>query len=102
MSGSHQVKHWLCDHPELLTPPRFKFSLIRLFQDPLSRELSEAVRIELRGENVLNSKAEFSRCRVPRLRVDLEGWMTKKAEEKSKEKPSMMGSIPQEEEKVDQ
>ena len=40
----------------------------------MSRQLSEAVRIELRGSDILNSKAEYNRSRVPRLRVDLEGW----------------------------
>ena len=39
--------------------------------------MAEAVRIDLRGENILNSKAEYSRCRVPRLRVDMEGWKEK-------------------------
>ena len=57
-------------------------SIISSFKDPLFRQLSEDVRIELRGENILNSKAEFSRCRVPHLKVDLEGWMVKKAEER--------------------
>ena len=38
-------------------------------------------------------------CRVPRLRLDREGWMTKKAEEKGKVKHSMMGYIQEEEEK---
>ena len=79
---SHQIKHWLCDHPDLLAPPKFKFSIIRSFNDPLSRQLSEALKIELRVESILNSKSEFSRCRVPRLKEDLEGWMVKKAREK--------------------
>ena len=59
--------------------------MVRSFQDPLTRQLSEAVRIELRGEEILNSKAEYSRCRVPRLRVDMEGWQQKQ-KEKEKEK----------------
>ena len=37
-------------------------------------QLSEAVRIELRGEDILNSKTEFNGCKVPRLKIDLEGW----------------------------
>ena len=41
------------------------------------------VRIELRGAGVLNSKAEFDRSRVPRLRVDLEGWKKAKEQEVS-------------------
>ena len=55
--------------------------IIKSFQDPLSRKLAEAVRIDFRGENILNSKAEYSRCRVPRLRVDMEGWKEKVKEE---------------------
>ena len=71
---SHQVKHWLLDHGELKEPPEFKFRLVRSFKDPMSRQLSEDVRIELRGNDILNSRAEYNRSRVPRLRVDLEGW----------------------------
>ena len=74
---SHQVKHWLTSHEELLAPPPFKFKIVKTFQDPLTRQLAEAVRIELRGEGILNSKAEFSCCRVPRLRIDMEGWKEK-------------------------
>ena len=47
---------------------------MRGFKDPMSRQLSEAVRIELRGGSILNSRSEYTRCRVPRLRIDLEGW----------------------------
>ena len=61
------------DHANLEEPPRFKFRLIKSFKDPMSRQLAEAVRIELRGSDILNSKAEFNRSRVPRLRVDMEG-----------------------------
>ena len=46
---SHQIKHWRLDHPELPEPPEFKFSLIASFQDPLSRQLAESVRIERGG-----------------------------------------------------
>ena len=79
---SHQIKHWLTDHPELLSPPKFRFKVIQTFKDPLSRQLAEAVRIDLRGPGVLNSKSEYSRCRVPRLTVDMEGWAVKKDDDK--------------------
>ena len=78
---SHQVKHWLTEHRELQEPPPFKYRLVRTFKDPMSRQLSEAVRIELRGEGILNSKAEFNRCKVPRLKIDLEGWKKEKLKE---------------------
>ena len=68
------MKHWHLDHPELREPPKFKFKIISSFQDPLTRQLAESVRIERRGASNLNSKSEYSRCRVPHLRVDMEGW----------------------------
>ena len=46
------------------------------------KAIAEAVRIDLRGENVLNSKSEYSRCRFPRLVIDQEEWrINKKGEE---------------------
>ena len=48
--------------------------------DPLSRQLAEAVRIERRGLEILNSKNEFSQCRVPRLVINLEEWRLKSKE----------------------
>ena len=83
---SHQVKHWLTDHQDLQAPPRFRFKLVRKFNDPMSRQLAEAVRIELRGASILNSKSEYTRCRVPRLRIDLEGWKENMVKEPSIQK----------------
>ena len=71
---SHQINHWLSEHQDLLESPKFRFKIIQTFQDPLSRQLAEAVRLDLRGENILNSRSEYSRCKVPRLIVDLGGW----------------------------
>ena len=42
--------------------------------------MAKAVRIERRGLEILNSKSEFSRCRVPRLVINLEEWKTKSKE----------------------
>ena len=82
---SHQVKHWLLHHQELQCPPAFRYKMISSFTDPMTRQLSEAVRIELRGPEILNSKSEYTRCRVPRLRVDLEGWKLNQNREGSKQ-----------------
>ena len=71
---SHQVKHWKIDHNDMEEPPAFKFKMIQSFQDPLTRQLAESVRIEAGGTQILNSKSEYSRCRVPRLKVILEEW----------------------------
>ena len=43
---SHMIKHWLTDHQDLLAPPAFRFGVVQTFQDPLTRQLSEAIRIE--------------------------------------------------------
>ena len=55
---SHQVKHWLLEHPEMKEPPQFKFKIVSTFKDPLTRQLAESVRIERRGQSILNSKSE--------------------------------------------
>ena len=83
MVESHQVKHWQLSHPELENPPTFKFKIINSFQDPLTRQLAESVRIDRRGSDILNSRSEYSRCRVPRLQIDQEVWNLK---EKDREK----------------
>ena len=67
-------KHWQVSHSELQEAPRFRIKVVGSFKDALSRQLSEAVRIELRGEGVINSKAEYSRSRIPRLKIDKEEW----------------------------
>ena len=79
-------KHWLPSHPELQEAPKFDIKVVSSFQDALSRQLSEAVRIESRGGNVLNSKAEYSRSRIPRLRIDKEEWKDAKEQKKKAEK----------------
>ena len=68
------VKHWKLSHPELQELPKFHIKVVASFQDAMSRQLSEAVRIDLRGEHVLNSKSEYSRCKVPRLMINKEEW----------------------------
>ena len=42
---SHQVKHWLLEHPEMEEPPKFNFNIVSTFKDPLTRQLAESVRI---------------------------------------------------------
>ena len=46
--------------------------VVRSFKTALSRQVGEAVRIRRRGGegNILNSKAEYSRSRIPRLVID--------------------------------
>ena len=37
---SHQVKHWLLEHPDMEDPPMFKFKIVSTFKDPLTRLVS--------------------------------------------------------------
>ena len=54
---SHVVKHWLSSHQDLNSPQKFRIKVIGKFQDAMTRQINEAVRIYLRVENVLNSKS---------------------------------------------
>ena len=53
------IKHWLSSHQELKSPPKFKIKVVGRFQDSFTRQVSEAVRIELRGEHILNSQSSI-------------------------------------------
>ena len=68
---SHMVKHW-SNHHVGEGNPSFRFNIVKRYKTALTRQVGEAVRIELRG-NVLNSKGEYNRCRLPRLVVE-ESW----------------------------
>ena len=84
------VKHWILEHPQEKEQPAFKFKIVASFQDSLTRQIAESVRIDRRGGMVLNSKTEYSRCSLPRLTVDLEEWKSQKEammkSEKAREK----------------
>ena len=76
-------KHWVEEHGEELSrgeEPQFKFKLVRSFPDALTRQISESVRIDMRGGGVLNSKSVYSRCRVPRLTIEKTEWEQKREE----------------------
>ena len=79
---SHIAKHWEQVHggEEM---PEFRFRIVRSFKDSLSRQVAESIRIDLRGEQVLNSRTVYSRNRLPRLEVEKPEW-EKVAEEKWK------------------
>ena len=75
------IKHWLSSHADLQEPPKFSMNVVGSYKDALSRQLSESVRIDLRGGGVLNSRTEYSRCRNPQLVVHMDEWKKKKAED---------------------
>ena len=77
------IKHWLTDHAELPDPPNFRMKVVGSYKDAQSRQLSGSVRIDLSGAGVLNSKTEYSRCRIPCLVVEIEEWKRNKSEMKT-------------------
>ena len=52
--------------------PKFTMRVVRSYISALARQVGEAVRIRRRGGEgrILNSKAEYSRCVIPRLVLD--------------------------------
>ena len=67
---NHMIKHVTLEHDG--REPKFVLKLIRQFKSALARQVAEAVRIRRRGGEggILNSKGEFNRCHIPRLRVE--------------------------------
>ena len=81
------AKHWQESHPDMRKVPEFRFKIVRSYRDPLTRQVGESVRIDMR-KGVLNSKTMYSRNPLPRLvleKTDKE----KKYEEFAKEKEKM-------------
>ena len=76
---SHMVIHWKTSHEGEQECPPFNFRVIKSFQSSLARQISEAVRIQLRGE-VLNQKGMYNRSKLTRMVVDRE-WDKKVWEE---------------------
>ena len=69
-AGSHIIKHWMTDHPDMVEKPHFKFSIIGIFKDCLSRQVAEAMRILHTTDKILNSKNEYLDNNIPRICVD--------------------------------
>ena len=68
---SHMTKHWLVEHPGQ-EKPSFGMKVVRSHRSAFARQIHEAVLIEMgAGDNLLNSKGEYNRCELPRLRVEI-------------------------------
>ena len=71
---SHLLKHAVDMHEgESLKVIDFRMRVIKFHRSSFERQVSEAVSIQsIRvGNNLLNSKAEFNRCAVPRLALKM-------------------------------
>ena len=90
---SHMMKHHVTEHPNIKNPLDFSMKVIKTHKTPFARQVHEAVLIKMNEKNgILNSKAEFNRCQLPRLSVmmgvkeveeNLEAEMTQQEEEES-------------------
>ena len=81
---SHIIRHQKLEHTG--GQPNFVIRVVGSHRTALARQVSEAVRIRRRGGmgSILNSKAEYNRCHIPRLKVE-EGEEAKNRKELSKE-----------------
>ena len=70
VEGSHMLKHMEQYHGR--EKPKFIMRVVQLHRSALSRQTGEEVQIMRRGGagSVLNSKSEFNRCYIPRLKVE--------------------------------
>ena len=82
------TKHWLQDHQEDTVPPEFTFKVDTIHKDPLSREIDEAIKIQVcKVEfNNLNSKSEWNGATLSRLCIEKSSWEKKKEALKESEK----------------
>ena len=69
--SSHILKHQEEAH-SAEDEPKFTMRIVKGYRTALARQVGEAVRIRRRGGEgqILNSKAEYSRCVIPRLVLD--------------------------------
>ena len=54
--------------------PKFTMKVVKFYKTALARQVAEAVCIRRRGREgaILNSRGEFNRCYIPRLKVEEE------------------------------
>ena len=74
------TKHWLHSHNNMTSPPNFRFTVVRLYRDPLSRSIDEALMIEKADScmKIMNSKSEWSSGKITRITVEKSSWEVKK------------------------
>ena len=67
-------------------PAKFTMRVVGKYKSALCRQVGEAVRIEMRGGAgaILNSKSEYNRCHISRLRVEEEEEVKARAKEQKK------------------
>ena len=74
--SSFQIEHWMEEHGLSTSCPKFKFTVIGCFNDPLRRQLFEALAI--RKEGMLNRKQEFNQNEICRMEMTKMDWEVEK------------------------
>ena len=89
--GNFITKHWLEKHRDEDTPPEFIFKVNRVHKDALSREIDEALHIQMVSKvaNTLNSKSEWQSNTLSRLCIEKSVWEQKKLADEEIEKKSI-------------
>ena len=85
-------------------PAKFTMRVVGSHQSALSGQVSEAVRIRRRGGigNILNSKSEYNRCHIARLRVEDEGEQEEREQDMRKDEEQMEAQLDGEQQEWEQ
>ena len=68
------VKHWQTNHPQMETPPNFKFEVVERCHSSLERQIKEAIHIRNEECDVLmNGRGEWGLNIIPQLTPTIEG-----------------------------
>ena len=98
VEGSHMLKHMEQYHGG--EKPKFIMRVVQFHRSALSRQTGEAVRIMRRGGagSVLNSKSEFNRCYIPRLKVEEQDKIKKMEQQEEDEMRAIVTALREEDE----
>ena len=85
---SHMLKHAIINHPgQDILDVKFGMKVVQFCKSSFERQILESVVIqkERNDHNILNSRAEYNRCSLPRLTTQLGDQELKKYEKKLEE-----------------
>ena len=93
------AKHWIHNHPEMDTPPSFKFEVLEKCRSSLQRQIMEAIHIQNTDcDLLLNSRGEWGINIIPQLKPTEDGQLADqnlRGEPKRKTPPNPAEGKPQ-------
>ena len=75
---SHIIKHWMLSRKDLDQRPPFAFTVITKYNDCLSRQIGEAIKIQRTTDNIPKSKFDYLSNCLTRLTVLEDDWERKR------------------------